>query len=54
MYIEAPENPAPVRVPAPLQVAIVICLGGIIGMGVYPQPWVQSCLRVALTMFDGV
>lgn len=54
MYIEAPTNPAPVRVPAALQVAIVICLGGIIGMGVYPQPWVQSCLRVALTMFDGV
>ena len=54
MYIEAPTDPAPVRVPAALQLAIVICLGGIIGMGVYPQPWVQSCLRVALTMFDGV
>jgi NADH-quinone oxidoreductase subunit N len=54
MYIEAPEDPRPLPVAAPLQVAIVICLIGIIGMGVYPQPWVESCLRVALTMFAGV
>ncbi len=54
MYIEAPENPAPVPVPAVLQLAIVICLVGIIGMGVYPQPWVQACLQVALTIFAGV
>jgi NADH-quinone oxidoreductase subunit N len=54
MYIEPPENPAPVPVPAVLQAAIVICLVGIIVMGVYPQPWVQECLRVALTMFAGV
>jgi len=54
MYIEPPDTPGPVPVPAPLQVAIVICLVGIIGMGVYPQPWVEACLRVALTMFAGV
>jgi NADH-quinone oxidoreductase subunit N len=54
MYIEAPDDPRPLPVAAPLQVAIVICLIGIIGMGVYPQPWVESCLRVALTMFAGV
>lgn len=54
MYIEPPERGTPVTVPAVLQVAIVICLAGIIGMGVYPQPWVESCLRVALTLFAGV
>ncbi len=54
MYIEEPEQTGPVPVPAVLQVAILICLVGIIGMGVYPQPWVEACLRVALTMFAGV
>lgn len=54
MYIEAPEDPAPIPVPLVLQVAIVICLTGIIVMGVYPQPWVQACLRVAMTVFSGV
>ncbi len=54
MYIEQPDTPGPVPVPMPLQVAIVVCLVGIIGMGVYPQPWVEACLRVALTMFAGV
>jgi NADH-quinone oxidoreductase subunit N len=54
MYIEAPETPTPVPVPPALQLAIVICLLGIVVMGVYPQPWVQSCLRVALTVFAGV
>ena len=54
MYIEPPNTPTPVPVPAPLQLAIVVCLLGIIVMGVYPQPWVQACLRVALTVFSGV
>ncbi len=54
MYIEAPESPSPVPVPAPLKVAIGVCLAGIILMGVYPEPWVQACLRVALTLFAGV
>lgn len=54
MYIEAPPTPMPVPVPAVLQLAIVFCLAGIIGMGVYPQPWVEACLRVAMTIFAGV
>lgn len=54
MYIEPPETPAAVPVAPVLQLAIVICLLGIVVMGVYPQPWVQSCLRVALTVFAGV
>jgi NADH-quinone oxidoreductase subunit N len=54
MYIETPPTPMPVPVPAVLQIAIVICLAGIIVMGVYPQPWVNACLRVALTLFAGV
>lgn len=54
MYIEPPTDPAPVPVPGALLAAIVICLAGIIGMGVYPQPWVQAFLRTALTIFAGV
>ncbi len=52
MYIEDPAVPTPIPVPAPLMVAIGGCLAGIIVMGVYPEPWVQAFLRVALTLFS--
>jgi hypothetical protein len=51
MYIEPAERPEPVPVPPLLGVAIVICLLGVIGIGVYPAPWVDMALRVASTLF---
>jgi len=51
MYIEAPERKEPVAVSPLLGVAIFICLLGVIGMGVYPGPWVDMALRVASTLF---
>ena len=51
MYIEEPVRPEPVAVPAPLMIAIVGCVAGILVMGVYPGPWVRACLRVAATLF---
>ena len=32
-------------------VAILICVAGVIVMGVYPEPWVRACTRVAMTLF---
>ena len=51
MYIEAPASPGPIAVPGPLLIAIAGCVAGIIVMGVYPEPWVRACMRVAMTLF---
>ncbi len=52
MYIEEPASATPVPVPGPLMVAIIGCVAGIIVMGVYPEPWVRACMRVAMTLFN--
>ena len=51
MYIEAPERDDPVAIPAPLTAAILACLIGVVGMGVYPGPWVAMVMRIAETLF---
>jgi NADH-quinone oxidoreductase subunit N len=50
MYIEAPDRREPVPVPALLGAAIVVCVLGVVGMGIYPAPWVAATLRVASTL----
>src|SRR4029077_12650838 len=52
MYIEAPSRSEPVQVPFLLGAAIVICLVGVIGIGVYPGPWVAAMTRIASTLFS--
>ena len=51
MYIEEPASPGPIAVPGSLMIAIFTCVAGIIVMGVYPEPWVRACTRVAMTLF---
>jgi NADH-quinone oxidoreductase subunit N len=51
MYIEAPERAGPVPIPALLGVAIGVCALGVVGMGLYPGPWVELTMRVAGTLF---
>jgi NADH-quinone oxidoreductase subunit N len=52
MYIEAPPRSEPVPVPRLLGVAILACVVGVVGMGVYPAPWVTWAQRVASTLFS--
>jgi len=52
MYIEAPLRRDPVPVPGLLRAAILVCLIGVVGMGVYPSPWVEMAQRVASTLFS--
>ncbi len=52
MYIEAPERRDPVPVPGLLGVAIAVCLLGVVGMGIYPGPWVAMAMRIASTLFS--
>jgi NADH-quinone oxidoreductase subunit N len=51
MYIKAPERDEPVPIPTPLAAAIVACLIGVVGVGVYPGPWVAMVVRIADTLF---
>ncbi|MFN8063031.1 MAG: proton-conducting transporter membrane subunit, partial [Vicinamibacterales bacterium] len=52
MYIEAPASTDAVRVPTWLAVAIAICAAGVVGVGLYPEPWVRAALQVAATLFS--
>jgi NADH-quinone oxidoreductase subunit N len=51
MYIEAPARNGSVPVDLPLATAIIVCLIGVIGIGVYPGPWVAATQRIAQTLF---
>ena len=51
MYIETSERQDPVPIPTPLAAGIVVCLVGVVGMGVYPGPWVAMVVRIADTLF---
>jgi NADH-quinone oxidoreductase subunit N len=51
MYIEAPERAEPIPVPGLLGVAIGVCALGVVGIGVYPGPWVDVVTRIAAALF---
>ena len=51
MYIDPPERSGPVVVSPLLGLSILICTAGVVGMGIYPKPWVMAALRVAATLF---
>src|SRR3989454_627036 len=51
MYIEAPERPGRVHLSATLALAVLICVGGVVVLGVYPKPLVMAALRVAAPLF---
>jgi NADH-quinone oxidoreductase subunit N len=51
MYIEAPTRQEPVPLPGLLGTAIAVCALGVVGVGVYPGPWVSMAQRVASTLF---
>jgi NADH-quinone oxidoreductase subunit N len=51
MYIDAPETTAPIVVAPLLTLSILICVLGVVGMGVYPKPFVMAALRAASGLF---
>jgi NADH-quinone oxidoreductase subunit N len=51
MYIEAAREKTPVPVSAPLALTITVCIMGVVGIGVYPGPWVDTVRRIASTLF---
>ena len=51
MYIEPPERPGRVQVSATLALAVLLCVGGVVVLGVYPKPLVMAALRVSAPLF---
>ena len=51
MYIEKSDIETPVAVPGLLGALILVCIIGVVGIGLYPGPWVESVQRVALALF---
>ncbi len=51
MYIDAPEKVGPVRVSPLLNLSILLCVLGTVGIGVYPKPLVMAALRAAGSLF---
>ena len=51
MYIEAPARNEPVPIPGLLGIGIIACVLGVVGIGVYPGPWVAAAQRVAASLF---
>src|SRR5437667_11811247 len=51
MYIEAPTRTGRVHLSATLALAVLICVGGVVVLGVYPKPLVMAALRVAAPLF---
>jgi NADH-quinone oxidoreductase subunit N len=51
MYIEPPERPERVRLSGTLALALIICVAGVVALGLYPKPVVMAALRVAAPLF---
>jgi NADH-quinone oxidoreductase subunit N len=51
MYIDAPEKTTPVPVAPFLTLSILLCVVGVVGMGLYPKPFVMAALRAAAPLF---
>lgn len=44
VYIDPPADPSPIQVGAPTWVALAVALAGMLGMGLYPRPFVNAAL----------
>jgi NADH-quinone oxidoreductase subunit N len=53
MYMQPVSNPAPVEVDAPTNLAIAICLGFVVGMGVVPRPFMDAAMDAATRFLAG-
>ena len=51
MYIDAPATTAPIVVTPLLAFSIFLCVVGVVGMGIYPKPFVMAALRAAAPLF---
>ena len=51
MYIEPPVRAGRVRVQPTLALSLLLCVLGVVALGLYPKPLVMAALRVAAPLF---
>jgi NADH-quinone oxidoreductase subunit N len=51
MYIDPPARPGPVPVTGTLAVSVVLCVLGVVALGLYPKPLVMAALAAAAGLF---
>ena len=51
MYIEPPDRPGRIPVTPTLALSLLLCVLGVVVLGVYPKPLVMAALRVAAPLF---
>jgi NADH-quinone oxidoreductase subunit N len=51
MYIDAPVQPGPVRLDPALALSLILCVLGVVALGVYPRPLVTAALTAAAPLF---
>ena len=50
-FMQPPAHSEPVQLSAPMRTAIAVCLLGVVGMGVYPTPFINGAVRAADALF---
>ena len=51
MYIETPERLDRIPIAPTLALSVLLCVLGVVVLGVYPKPLVMAALRVAAPLF---
>jgi len=51
MYIDPPATTTPIVVAPFLVLSILLCVAGVVGLGIYPKPLVMAALRAATPLF---
>jgi NADH-quinone oxidoreductase subunit N len=51
MYIEAPPRPERLPIAPSLALAVLLCVLGVVVVGVYPKPIVMAALRLSTPLF---
>jgi NADH-quinone oxidoreductase subunit N len=51
MYVDPPVTADPVRVPWVLALCVIMCVAGVVVIGVYPSPLVLAALRATASLF---
>jgi hypothetical protein len=51
MYIDPPATTTPIVVAPFLVLSILLCVAGVVGLGIYPKPVVMAALRAATPLF---
>jgi len=51
MYMNEPKDETPLETPLGVKLAILLCLAGVLGMGVYPAPFLEQAMLASRSLF---